>query len=364
MNAMEQLLVARVKNQSISRNNTGADNLGRRKLFKFLGFGGSGLIGTMLLAQFLPKDSTTTPITSSTDSKNNKEPDLSKISFTSVRLDNTGKILEQPAGSAMVFQEDLGKGVSLAMVKIPAGKFMMGQTASEEQELRKILPEKNYQQYSASELPQHQVTVPEFFLGQMLVTQAQWQAIMGKNSSKFQGDGKLPVDSVNWLNAIDFCQKLSQKTGRTYLLPTEAEWEYACRAGTTTPFSFGETITPTAVNYDGNYTYAKAAKGEHREKTTIVGSFPANLFGLFDMHGNLWEWCLDEWSDNYNNAPNDGSAKGNVTSKDSSKKHVLRGGSWERHPDYCRSAYRGRKFSDLFNDDVGFRVVYAPARTL
>jgi eukaryotic-like serine/threonine-protein kinase len=353
----------KVRNQAIPSNNTDANNLGRRKLFKFLGFSWSGLIGTLLLAQFLPKESTTT-VTSSTDSKNNKEPDLSKISFTSVRLDNTGKILERPAGSAMVFQEDLGKGVSLAMVKIPAGKFMMGQTASEKQELLKTFTEKNYQQYFASELPQHQVTVPEFFLGQMLVTQSQWQSIMGKNPSKFQGDGKLPVDSVNWLNAMDFCQKLSQKTGRTYRLPTEAEWEYACRAGTTTPFTFGETITPKVVNYDGNYIYAQAAKGEYRQKTTMIGSFPANLFGLYDMHGNLWEWCLDEWSGNYNNAPNDGSAKGNITSRDSNRMHVLRGGSWILNPYLCRSAFRNWYVTVNYFNDVGFRVVYAPARTL
>jgi eukaryotic-like serine/threonine-protein kinase len=334
---------------SLPNNSPGADNSGRRKLLKFLGFGGSGLIGTMLLAQFLPKDSTTT-VTSSTGSKNSKEPDLSKISFTSVRLDNTGKILERPAGSALVFQEDLGNGISLTMVKIPAGKFMMGQTASEKQEL--------------SELPQHQGTIPGFFLGQMLVTQSQWQAIMGKNPSSFQGDGKLPVEQVSWLDAMDFCQKLSKKTGRTYRLPSEAEWEYACRVNTTTPFAFGETITPAVVNYNGNGTYAKAAKGEYRKKTTVVGSFPANLFGLYDMHGNLWEWCLDEWSDNYNNAPDNGSAKGDITSKASDKTHALRGGSWFSDPNDCRSAYRDRLNSGDYYPDVGFRVVYAPARTL
>jgi eukaryotic-like serine/threonine-protein kinase len=195
------------------------------------------------------------------------------------------------------------------------------------------------------------------------VTQGQWQSLMGSNPSGFKGDNKLPVDSVSWLDGMDFCEKLSQKTGRTYRLPSEAEWEYACRAGTTTPFAFGETITPAVVNYDGNYTYGKAAKGENRKKTTMVGSFPANLFGLYDMHGNLWEWCLDEWSDNYNNAPNDGSARGDITSRDKSKIHVLRGGSWGSYPNVCRSANRFRGKSDLQVNDVGFRVVYAPART-
>jgi eukaryotic-like serine/threonine-protein kinase len=335
---------------SIPSNNSGADSLGRRKLLKFLGFGGSGLIDTLLLAQFLPKDSTTT-VTSSTSSKNNKEPDLSKISFASVRLDSTGKILERPEGSAMAFQEDLGNGIFLKMVKIPAGKFMMGSPANEEER-------------SEDESPQHQVKVPEFYLGQTLVTQGQWQALMGSNPSNFKGNNNLPVDSVSWLNAMDFCEKLSQKTGHTYRLPSEAEWEYACRAGTTTPFAFGETITPAVVNYDGNYTYGKAAKGEYRQKTTVVGSFPANLFGLYDMHGNLWEWCLDEWSDNYQNAPNDGSAKGDLTSRDKKKMRVLRGGSWSYNPDYGRSANRFRDKSDLQGNIFGFRVVYAPASTL
>jgi eukaryotic-like serine/threonine-protein kinase len=353
----------KVTTQSLPNNSPGADNSVRRKLLKLLGFGGSGLIGTMLLAQFLPKDSTTT-VTSSTGSKNSQEPNLSKISFTSVQLDNTGKILEQPTSSALVFQEDLGNGISLTMVKIPAGKFMMGQTVSEKQELLKTFKEEGYKKYFAPELPQHQVTIPGFFLGQMLVTQSQWQAIMGKSPSRFQGDGKLPVEQVSWLDAMDFCQKLSKKTGRTYRLPSEAEWEYACRANTTTPFAFGETITPAVVNYDGNYTYAKAAKGEYRKKTTVVGSFPANLFGLYDMHGNLWEWCLDEWSDSYNNAPNDGSAKGDITSRDGNKTHVLRGGSWFNDPKFCRSACRYRDLTVDYSNHVGFRVVYAPARTL
>jgi eukaryotic-like serine/threonine-protein kinase len=339
----------KVKNQAIPSNNTGADNLGRRKLFKFLGLGGSGLIGTLLLVQFLPKDSTNT-VTSSTGAKNSKEPDLSKISFTSVRLDNTGKILERPAGSAMVFQEDLGKGISLVMVKIPAGKFMMGSPAKEESR-------------SNDESPRHQVTVPEFYMEQTLVTQAQWQAIMGNNPSAFKGDDKLPVDFVNWLDAMDFCRKLSQKTGRTYRLPSEAEWEYACRAGTTTSFAFGETITPAVVNYNGNYTYAKAAKGEYRQKTTVFARFPANLFGLYDMHGNLCEWCLDEWFDNYENAPSNGSAKGDTTSRDGSKAHVLRGGSWFDDPNSCRSAYRRMHGADFRFSHHGFRVVYSPMRT-
>jgi eukaryotic-like serine/threonine-protein kinase len=295
--------------------------------------------------------------------KSVSEPQLTKIQFTSVKLDSYGKIVDRPTGQAEIFTEDLGNGVSLSMVKIPSGKFMMGQTVSEKQELLKRFKEE-YKDYFASELPQHQVTVSEFFLGQMLVTQAQWQAIMGNNPSKFQGDDRLPVDSVSWLDAMDFCQKLSQKTRRIYRLPSEAEWEYACRAGTTTPFAFGETITPVVVNYDGIFTYAKAAEGESHQRATVVGSFPANLFGLYDMHGNLWEWCLDEWSDNYNNVSTDGSPEGDITSKVSSKAHaVMRGGSWYDLRVYCRSAYRISYDADLHRFNGGFRIVYSPART-
>jgi eukaryotic-like serine/threonine-protein kinase len=278
-------------------------------------------------------------------------PNNSPGADSSVRLDRTGKILERPQISAMAFQEDLGNGISLTMVKIPAGKFMMGSPANEEKR-------------SEDESPQHQVKVPEFYLGQTLVTQGQWQALMGSNPSNFKGDNNLPVDSVSWLDGMDFCEKLTQKTGRTYRLPSEAEWEYACRAGTTTPFAFGETITPAVVNYNGNYTYAQAAKGEHRQKTTVVGSFPANLFGLYDMHGNLWEWCLDEWSNNYKNAPNDGSARGNIISRNRNKVRVLRGGSWYSYPLSCRAANRLRDVIDLQFNLFGFRVVYAPARIL
>jgi eukaryotic-like serine/threonine-protein kinase len=336
-----------------------------------------------LLAQFLPKES-------STDAKNSEELNLSKISFASIQLDNSGKILDRPAGSALVFQENLGNGVSLTMVKIPAGKFMMGQTASEKQELFRVLEkeasnatdksvkeliasekerlaseiheltrmrkEESYKKF-APELPQHPVILPEFYLGQTLVTQAQYQTIMGDNPSHFKGNDKLPVDSVSWLDSMDFCQKLSQKTGRTYRLPSEAEWEYACRAGTITPFAFGETITPAVVNYNGDFSYASAAQGEYRDKTTPVGVFPANAFGLYDMHGNLWEWCLDEWTNNYNSAPVDGSARGDINSRDRNKIRLLRGGSWPVYARSCRSA--NRFYSAAWNKTFkfGLRVV-------
>jgi formylglycine-generating enzyme required for sulfatase activity len=269
---------------------------------------------------------------------------LSSIQFASIKLDGSGNEISKPSSQAEIFTESLGNSVNLTMVKIPAGKFLMGSPASE---LGR----------NSSESPQHEVNVSEFYMAQTLVTQAQWQAIMGNNPSRFQpwfqSNDKLPVEKVSWQDAMDFCGKLSEKTGRKYILPSEAQWEYACRSGTTTPFAFGETITPAVVNYDGNYTYGNAPKGEYRKKTTPVGSFPPNLFGLYDMHGNLWEWCQDKWHDNYSGAPIDGSA----WLEGGNSNYVLRGGSWLNYPRNCRSANRYNLSRDDRNRSIGFRVV-------
>jgi eukaryotic-like serine/threonine-protein kinase len=324
----------------------------RRNFFKWLGFGGAGVVSVLTLSQ-LGRNSSSNKSNSGSKAPESASnpPKLTNIQFTSVKLDRQGKIINRPSGSAEIFTEDLGNGVKLTMVKIPAGKFLMGSPESE-------------QQRAFDESPQHQVSLPEFYLGQTLVTQAQWLAIMGNNPSYFKGNGKLPVEQVSWLDAMDFCQKLSQKTERTYRLPSEAEWEYACRAGTTTPFAFGETITPAVVNYDGNYPYGGAAKGEHRQKTTPVGNFPPNLFGLYDLHGNVWEWCLDEWVDSYNGAPTDGSVRGDISSRDENKTRLLRGGSWIVTASYCRSANRIDNAASSRLDSFGFRVVCLPSRTL
>jgi formylglycine-generating enzyme required for sulfatase activity len=137
---------------------------------------------------------------------------------------------------------------------------------------------------------------------------------------------------------VAFCQRLSEKTGKTYRLPSEAEWEYACRAGTTTPFYFGETITTDLVNYHGDYPYAAAPKGVYRKGTTEVGIFSPNAFGLYDMHGNVWEWCADPWHDNYDGAPTDGS----VWQEGGSGLFALRGGSWVNDARRSRAADRNR----------------------
>ncbi|MEM1170907.1 MAG: SUMF1/EgtB/PvdO family nonheme iron enzyme [Cyanobacteria bacterium P01_H01_bin.35] len=269
--------------------------------------------------------------------------------FDVITVNNKGKEINHHSYKAAFFTEDLGNGVILEMVSIPGGTFMMGSPENEEGRFD-------------NESPQHQVTLQPFYMSKYPITQNQYQAIMGKNPSNFTG-GKLPVEFVSWYDATEFCQKLSQKTGKNYGLPSESQWEYACRAGTTTPFYFGETITSELVNYNGKYTYADAPKGKFREQTTDVGSFPPNAFGLYDMHGNVWEWCQDLWRDNYEDAPTDGSPwesevetkKGVLRAKN--KKGVLRGGCWSYYPWYCRIASRYFNYPDIRCNEWGFRIV-------
>jgi formylglycine-generating enzyme required for sulfatase activity len=242
------------------------------------------------------------------------------------------------------FTEDLGNGVKLEMIAIPGGTFLMGSSENESER-------------RDDESPQHQVTVPSFFMGKYPLTQAQYQAILGSNPSYFKGNNR-PVETVSWDDAVRFCQKLSQRTGKNYRLPSEAEWEYACRAGTKTPFSFGDNITTDLVNYNGNYPYKSAPKGKYREQTTDVGTFPPtfppNPFGLYDMHGNVWEWCEDDWHENYIDAPTDGSA---WNSQSGSNTKLLRGGSWYLDARYCRSAFRNGYSRGYRDFSCGFRVV-------
>ena len=290
-------------------------------------------------------------------SASNKNISIQK--FETVTVNARGEIISRRQHQAEVMTENLGNGVSLEMVKIPPGRFLMGSPETE--------PERQ-----DWENPQHYVDVPEFFMGKYPVTQGQWETVMGKNHlwqvimgnknnpSRFKGANR-PVENVNWYNAREFCQKLSQITGKKYSLPSESQWEYACRAGTTTPFYFGETITSELVNYNGNYTYANVPKGKYRKETTDVGIFPPNAFGLYDMHGNVWEWCQDVWHRNYEGAPTDGSPW--ETGGDNSRS-PLRGGSWINNPNQCRSAYRNYIYRrDYHGDLIGFRIVCAGGRT-
>jgi eukaryotic-like serine/threonine-protein kinase len=265
----------------------------------------------------------------------------SSFSFEVVTVNVTGQVISREQKSARYFTEDLGGGVTLEMVEIPAGDFMMGSPVGE-------LERRD------SEGPQRRVNITRFFIGRFVVTQAQWQAVMGSNPAYFKGNN-LPVERVSWNDAQVFCKKLSQQTGRTYRLPSEAEWEYACRAGTTTPFHFGPTLTPELANYNGEYSsYGSGPKGQYRQQTTPVGSFAANGFGLHDMHGNVLEWCLDHWHQNYNGAPTNGRA---WIENGYSFSRVLRGGSWFYSPEDCRSAFRSGYDLEGRSDFFGLRLV-------
>lgn len=267
----------------------------------------------------------------------------------------------------------------IKMISIPAGSFLMG---SLDNEIGLF----------TDEGPQHQVTLAGFQMGQTPITQAQWQAVMGSNPSRFEDQAdsdQRPVECVSWYDAMEFCRLLSERTGCLYTLPSEAQWEYACRAGTVTRYAFGDTITTDQANYDC-----------HLGQTTLVGKFPANAWGLHDMHGNVWEWCLDDWHDSYEGAPTDGSAwiEGNRSlgklsegvrgsappgtaarptastpsppmptsslasewSASDAAPKLLCGGSWCVGPGGCRSAYRLLGRPGFAGDDVGFRVVCLP----
>jgi formylglycine-generating enzyme required for sulfatase activity/tRNA A-37 threonylcarbamoyl transferase component Bud32 len=281
---------------------------------------------------------------------------LPTFQFEIVTVNRQGKITSRKRSEAQFFAENMGGGIILEMVAIPGGTFLMGSPATEKYR-------------HDDESPQHTVRVAPFFMAKYPVTQAQWRAVaafpkinidLKPDPSDFKGANR-PVEQVNWHEAVEFCARLSQKTGKTYRLPSEAEWEYACRAGTTTPFHFGETITPDLANYDGgDSTYASETKGIYREQTTDVGSFLPNAFGLYDMHGNVWEWCADPWHENYQGAPVDGSVwefGGNQNSR------LQRGGSWFSNPRHCRSAYRLRSEPDIRSSSLGFRAAVSFART-
>ena len=265
-------------------------------------------------------------------------------------------VVKKSRAQARRFVEPLADDLRLEMVAIPGGTFLMGSLRSEPEQLSK-------------EEPQHKVNVPDFFIGCYPVTQLQWRFVsrlpqinrrLNADPSSLKG-GSLPVESVSWYESVEFCDRLSAHTDRTYRLPTEAEWEYACRARTKTPFHFGRTILTEVANYNGNFTYANEPKGKYRRKTTPVDEFEvANAFGLSDMHGNVYEWCQDHWHENYEGAPANGSA---WFTNDKEASRILRGGSWSYGPRNCRSAYRYSNMPAIRCDFFGFRVSCSASRT-
>jgi eukaryotic-like serine/threonine-protein kinase len=266
---------------------------------------------------------------------------LNQRECTIAMLDEAGKVAHSQAITVQVYVEGLRQGISMEMVEIAGGIFHMGSPDG---------------QGYRDELPQHQVKISPYLIGRYPITQVQWQSVMGRHIGRFTGD-HLPVENVSWLEATRFCKRLTKLTRREYHLPSEAQWEYACRAGSTTAFSYGRTLSTDVANYNGEFTYLGGPKGMYRHTTTNAGSFPANAFGLCDMHGNVWEWCGDVWHDSYDGAPTVGSAwqrGGDILYR------VARGGCWHDTPDVCRSTTRLKLRSDEGDEFTGFRVVLAP----
>jgi len=272
------------------------------------------------------------------------KPSLQRYQFKYAKVSKTSGLfkkidIEYCFKEAKFFLENLGSGVELEMTNIASGTFWMGS------------PEETKPHYS--ELPQHLVSINSFFIVKYPITQKQWKAVaclpqinrpLIANCSKFKGDN-YPVEQVSWDEAVEFCNRLSLHAGRYYRLPSEAEWEYAARAGTTTLFNFGDIVAPDLLNY----------KDCGFNRTTPVDKFQyANPFGLYCMHGLVWEWCIDYWHDTYKKAPNDGKAW--LNNRDS-KFRVIRGGSWSEPLENCRSASRKKAKIDEQASYLGFRVV-------
>jgi formylglycine-generating enzyme required for sulfatase activity len=304
----------------------------------------------------------------------NSRPALSPpqtFSFETVTLDRKGEVIRRAAAQAQKVIQDLENGIALELVAIPKGFFQMGS--------------RNEGGYE-DELPLHPVFLDAFWLGTGPVTQAQWQAVMGGlPNCRFHGPDR-PVDTICWRDALSFCERLTRRTGHRYALPSEAQWEYACRAGTITPFSLGETITTDYVNFVGDHTYREAPVGIYRHGTTPVGTFAPNPWGLYDMHGNVWEFCADLWTSDYTGATASGNPapagplparlkstrlaglistiklaflgpENTPTPPGDATYHVSRGGSWHETPGHCRSAVRLRVAENDRMEYYGLRVM-------
>jgi formylglycine-generating enzyme required for sulfatase activity/predicted Ser/Thr protein kinase len=315
----------------------------------------AGLVRFVLMPGAEPVKSATA--TSAPSIRPTPMPVIETFNYDVLTVSPTGQIAAMHRREAQYFNEDLGSPLTLEMVEIPAGTYVMG------------APPETQKDRHPNERPQHQVNLPMFYMGRYEVTQAQWLAVsklpkvsreIDPNPSGFKGDAKLPVQNVSWLEGVEFCERLSKATGRTYRLPTEAEWEYACRAGTQTPFYFGETITSEIVNYDANYPYGAGPKGATRKQPVPVGNTGApNAFGLHNTHGNQAEWCLDPWHENYIGAPRDDRSweeGGNQSLR------VFRGGSWYDGGDNCRSAFRNSYAPDVKLGFIGLRIVMVPQK--
>lgn len=305
-------------------------------------------------------------------------PKLSTYGFEVMTADDRGRMMGKRVETARYFQAELPGGMTLDLVQIPGGGFMMGTLETDaavmkqgpsravEKEKKKDLGYDIVESYIRRfnwESPRHMVTVPGFYMSKFEITQAQWRAVASlprvntdllSDPSSFKGSN-LPVETITWEEANEFCERLTRATGRRFRLPTEAEWEYAARAGTNTPFNFGDSIKTEWANYQGKFPYNNSPKGEFREATVPVGTLgPPNAFGLYDMHGNVWEWCSDVFNENYEGAPADG--KSWETGKIPYLK-IIRGGGWDSFGGECRSNARNRMTATIRLNSIGLRVV-------
>jgi eukaryotic-like serine/threonine-protein kinase len=257
--------------------------------------------------------------------------------FETVKIDKDGTTNDQIKYNYF-FTEYLDQNFGIEMVNIPAGAFLMGFDES------------------FHEQPVHEVKVSEFHISKYPINQGQYRSLMGKNPAFFQGDDLAPIENVSWDDAQKFCQILSNQTGKNYRLPSEAQWEYACRGGTNTLFAIGDILNNQLANFSDGYIHRDNSPNSYHRRTTPVGSFVANNFGLYDMHGNVWEWCQDMWHKNYQRAPMDCRV---WESDDHGNGKVIRGGSWLSDPWFCRSANRNYLSPASRNYSIGFRIVLA-----
>jgi formylglycine-generating enzyme required for sulfatase activity len=263
---------------------------------------------------------------------------MQTIEFKTPTLNKKGEAIRWTDHAARLLTIDLGGDISLDLLFIPGGTYRMGSV---------------HNSGNSDEWPQHMVTIKPFMMGRFLITQGQWKAILRKlPPCRFKGN-QLPLERVSWKDAQNFCTRLSRKMGQYFSLPSESQWEYACRAGMSTPFSFGETLTVEVANFNGEHTFGDEPRGFYRHTTNEEAAFPPNAFGLYDMHGNLWEWCADNWLDDYSSSPGDDSSYHNIKSD----YRVARGGSWHEPPTLCRSASRLRVLQTDADEFMGFRVV-------
>jgi formylglycine-generating enzyme required for sulfatase activity len=301
-----------------------------------------------------PQITATEPTVSTVPAPSNVEP----LTLTAPFDAPTARSAQREWANYLGREAEMTNLVGMKLQLIPPGEFTIGSPSDEQGHLKDEI--------------QHRVRLTKpFYLGVYEVTQEEYGRVMGANPSWFSSRGggnakvngvdtsRCPVENVSWPDAVEFCRRLSASDAAGYRLPTEAEWEYACRAGTTTPFHFGSTCNGDEANVDGNDPYGTSRQGRYLQRTTIAGRYAANHFGLYDMHGNVWEWCADRFAHNaqkyYRSSP-----AVDPSGPELGEYRVLRGGAWGRNPLNCRSACRLYDLPVNRNVSFGFRVVRLP----